>query len=513
MTLLVRDEVETIRATLDYHQAAGVEHFIVTDNGSIDGTAEYLRSLEHRGLITLIEEPEHTHSQGKWVTRMARRAASNFDVDWIIHCDADEYFWTDSGDLRDFFAAISPEVDVLRVHRVNMLKDPECNHGHYLLHNVICDVASGQKLGPKVAHRPHKDASITEGNHHVAGLAGGVLQRPDGLIVYHYPFRSYATYEQKIIKGAEALQRNADLPEVIGAHWRNAYKRLETGDLRRDFERNMPTTSAKQEGLKSGRFKMVDDVAAFAEQKGVASKSIPIVKPTNPQDGFCYLDIGARGGAVLPDVGMPITKIMVEPEQAEFQKLSGANERDFIVGIALGDTDGDITFHEAKNPYCSSVLKPNMAVLGAYRFAHHFEVKNSVVVNCARYETLHRDHDIPVPDAIKIDVQGYEHEVLRGFGDLLDDVLAIKMEQHFYPLYEGQKLLHENIDLLAEYGLVLRRLYNPRSPELNGDRHFQGDLVEVDAIFTKSRAWLGRNPDKKAKFDAACTLVGVEGYR
>lgn len=134
LTLLVRDEIDIIKENLAFHRAAGVEHFIVTDNGSVDGTAEYLRDLSAKGEIVLIEKPDYTHSQGLWVTEMARRAATDFSVDWIIHGDADEFFWLPSGlhDLRNFFADLSDNCDVVRIRRINMLNDPHSNHGHYL---------------------------------------------------------------------------------------------------------------------------------------------------------------------------------------------------------------------------------------------------------------------------------------------------------------------------------------------------------------------------------------------
>ena len=38
MTLLVRDEQDIVRETLDFHLAQGVDLVIVTDNGSEDAT-------------------------------------------------------------------------------------------------------------------------------------------------------------------------------------------------------------------------------------------------------------------------------------------------------------------------------------------------------------------------------------------------------------------------------------------------------------------------------------------
>ena len=92
MTLLVRDEIDIIQAQLDYHLAEGVDHIIVTDNGSVDGTLDILHDYADRGLIELFHEPPSDFSQHRWVTRMARHAASKHGADWVINADADEFF-------------------------------------------------------------------------------------------------------------------------------------------------------------------------------------------------------------------------------------------------------------------------------------------------------------------------------------------------------------------------------------------------------------------------------------
>jgi len=44
MSILVRDEANIIEANIRHHAASGVSSFIVTDNGSVDGTRELLET-------------------------------------------------------------------------------------------------------------------------------------------------------------------------------------------------------------------------------------------------------------------------------------------------------------------------------------------------------------------------------------------------------------------------------------------------------------------------------------
>src|SRR5919197_4956414 len=113
MTLLVRDEEDIVRDTLDFHLAQGVDRVIVTDNGSEDGTVEALREYEERGAVEMLLEPSDDYSQGRWVTRMARLAARE-GADWVINSDADEFWWPRAGTLKEVLSAVPPRFGSVR---------------------------------------------------------------------------------------------------------------------------------------------------------------------------------------------------------------------------------------------------------------------------------------------------------------------------------------------------------------------------------------------------------------
>ena len=84
LTLLCRDEEDILEPMLRFHFERGVDFIIATDNGSMDGSLDILRHFERDGRLRLLQEPEHTHDQAVWVTRMARMAAE-LGADWIIN--------------------------------------------------------------------------------------------------------------------------------------------------------------------------------------------------------------------------------------------------------------------------------------------------------------------------------------------------------------------------------------------------------------------------------------------
>lgn len=128
---------------------------------------------------------------------------------------------------------------------------------------------------------------------------------------------------------------------------------------------------------------------------------------------------------------------------------------------------------------CSSLRQPNKGILARYPIRDWFSVDREIDVACTRYDTLAAAGEAPIPDVIKIDVQGLEYEVLNGFGDLLHNVVGVELEAHAYPIYTGQKLLSDIISYLDRYDLALRAL---RPQSVHG---FANECVEFNAFFTR----------------------------
>ena len=84
---------------------------------------------------------------------------------------------------------------------------------------------------------------------------------------------------------------------------------------------------------------------------------------------------------------------------------------------------------------------------------------------------------IRAPAFLKLDVQGYELEALRGCESLLHLFEYVYAELSFVPLYEGQAMAHEVIEFMTARGFRIAGVYNV----FHGRK---GQSIQCDCLFT-----------------------------
>ncbi|MEM8754673.1 MAG: glycosyltransferase family 2 protein [Pseudomonadota bacterium] len=234
MTLLVRDEEDIVGENIAYHLDQGVDHVIVTDHLSVDGTPDIVNEYVKQGVATYIAEKSRSFDQSGWVTRMARMASVSFGARWVLNNDADEFWLAPAGrDLKSFFARqlFHNIVEARRFDFICLKEDDGRPFWRRMVYAKKQSVnALGRDLPSKVAHRGSPKITVADGNH--AAWGGGRLRvKRNGLEIAHYPIRSRAQYIDKIRRGGEALA-GSERPAHVYDAWRSQFEELQaTGSI------------------------------------------------------------------------------------------------------------------------------------------------------------------------------------------------------------------------------------------------------------------------------------------
>ena len=292
MTLLVRDEADIVEDHLVYHLNQGVDFVIATDNNSVDGTREVLERFQRLGFVEVIDEPDDTYDQWRWVTRMARRAATDHGADWVINSDADEFWWPKTGNLRSVLEAVPSRYGIVSAPRVNLvpsadapLQTPSADmaqpwYERMALRETASRNGLGAPLPPKVCHRAEADVVVEQGNHELRESALTVAPGLHPIVIFHAPLRSWPQLENKVVKGGAAYARNRELPAAIGDAWRSLYDLHAKGGLREWYDAQVPDDGARRQGIEDGRFIVDRRLAHFFAAR--ARREPPFCDPSPP---------------------------------------------------------------------------------------------------------------------------------------------------------------------------------------------------------------------------------------
>lgn len=194
------------------------------------------------------------------------------------------------------------------------------------------------------------------------------------------------------------------------------------------------------------------------------------------------IDAGANKGqfalasmVILPDI--PI--LSFEPLPNPFQKLLLAAKlvpKMLCFNEALGDYDGVCQIFIASSDDSSSLLR--LSNLQTQIFGV-IESDTSITAPITTIDNVISRLGLRSFGLLKIDVQGFELNVLKGCANLQNYFSAIYLEVSFVELYQDQPLAPDVISFLGQSGFSLRSVYNPYY-------NMSGELVQADFLFYRN---------------------------
>jgi glycosyltransferase involved in cell wall biosynthesis len=260
VTLMVRDEADIVGPVIDNLIAQGTDAIIVTDNGSVDGTAEILESYGDR--IDLRHDPVQRKQQFSVVSAMARDAATVHGADWVINADADEFWFPRAGGatVHDVLSEVPASLRTFRVEVIDMIGDPAAR-GSGLQRLTLQDRRPLERMNelgihahatPDAVHIGAADIEVAQGNHFVNLEQDGDLPDDLGLEVLHFPWRSWEQFEGKVEKSGRAYASNPELQPSPNHHGMREYRRYLDGVLFPYYVLRHPEAAEVEAGIADG---------------------------------------------------------------------------------------------------------------------------------------------------------------------------------------------------------------------------------------------------------------------
>lgn len=171
-------------------------------------------------------------------------------------------------------------------------------------------------------------------------------------------------------------------------------------------------------------------------------------------------DIGANIGtwarlalAVFPDS----TLECFEPLPSHISKFHEEfrnSESVQLHTVALGASNKKGSIHITSLSDASSLLDLSDICKSKYNLS----VKETISIDVKKLDDYIIDNGLKSPDVIKLDIQGFELEALKGASETLKTTKFIISEVSFIEFYNGQAYFSDMIDFLKRFGFELAAL-------------------------------------------------------
>jgi GT2 family glycosyltransferase len=249
---IVRNEADIFAINVRHHLDAGIDSFLVVDNGSDDGTDRILADLGRDRRVRWSRD-SGPYRQAEIFTALAREAHRD-GATWVVPIDADEFWCAPGGDLRK--ALENSPASALRAQVLNFVQrrdEIESSPDALLsmtrrialpigpLEKVREMVESGKRsyvemmYQPKWIFRPSATVEVAMGDHAVGGIEGSRADT-DEIVCFHALLRSRASLEAKAEQGRRVEELGLDPNQ--GWHVRRWKRLAEADGLEKEWRAN-----------------------------------------------------------------------------------------------------------------------------------------------------------------------------------------------------------------------------------------------------------------------------------
>lgn len=196
------------------------------------------------------------------------------------------------------------------------------------------------------------------------------------------------------------------------------------------------------------------------------------------------IDIGANEGQFAEKIKkiLPSARIICfEPLKEPFEKLQNKFESKSnfeLYNFALGNENSRKTIYRNEYSPSSSMLPMKDTHKKAFPFT---EKEFEETIELRKLDDFLKSSEVEKPLLVKIDVQGFEIDVIRGGAEIIRNTDIIIIETSFVELYENNPLFDDIYKSLLSFGFI----YSGMFEQLNSP--IDGKPLQQDSVFIKSK--------------------------
>lgn len=102
----VRNEESYIDFNISYHLDLGFDYIFIANHCSTDGTSGMLDKYKDDKRVVVIDEKDPVFDHAKITNKLLTHAKENYEIDWFMFLDADEFLSIDSASIHDFVSQL-----------------------------------------------------------------------------------------------------------------------------------------------------------------------------------------------------------------------------------------------------------------------------------------------------------------------------------------------------------------------------------------------------------------------
>lgn len=244
-----------------------------------------------------------------------------------------------------------------------------------------------------------------------------------------------------------------------------------------------------------------------------------MLEKISPKDPIVICDIGASECEPIPSIQdlMNNSKSILygfEPNEDEFKKLLQSDTKKYFnYGIGNGQ---DEILNICASPYMSSILEPNYEYLDLFHgMSDWAKIIKKVKIKTKKLDETNFEKKI---DFFKIDVQGYEAEILKYGKNKIQESLIIQIETSPVPLYKKEKPFSYICNELESLGFELHMFNNIHTrffkPFVSRDGNYSGlhHLFQLDCFFIKKLNLINNLGIEELKKMIIMSLYSLKSY-